>query len=73
MEAATGGGGVRQPWDQRIHVYIDEYGEPRIRRMTDQEAYEYDIEHYGELVALENWRALQEGAGPAHYVEANEG
>lgn len=60
----------------RIHVVPD----PDIEggwtwlELTDQEAFEWDKEHYGEAVALENWKAMQEPADQVHVTpERNEG
>ena len=47
----------------RLHVVPDPDSDGWIAlELTDQEAFEWDREHYGEDVALENWRILQEPA-----------
>ena len=43
----------------RIHVVPDPESDGwLVLEMTDQEAFEWDCEHYGRSVALDNWEIL---------------
>jgi hypothetical protein len=59
----------------RIHVYPDPDSDGWIwLELTDQEAFEWDREHYGEAVALENWKAMRGPSDQVHVTpEQNEG
>ena len=47
--------------DTHLHIYPNPDGEGfLVMQMTDQEAFAWDYEHYGNTVALENWRGTYE-------------
>ena len=47
--------------DTHLHVVPDPDGDGwLVLELTDQEAFAWDREHYGESVALENWREIHE-------------
>lgn len=48
-------------------------GRPRLRMMTDQEAFESDRDELGELAALDNWFSRQQPVWLLHIGERNYG